>query len=321
MKRAGSLLASAALTLSGFTLSGCLGPGAPALDEQTLFAAQLEQGRRLAAGSLEVRGRLSNLELALTLGAAEFCGKLTRPKLGGMFGSSRSFAGAAARVVAEESLGLGEDPTVAHVSPGGPLAQARIQPGDRFLSVNGTPVESIAQIGEVLRTQPERLSVLVRRGDEQLERTVVPAATCPISLDFAASPALVPWKASRFSAGVPLGLLNLLDRDDELAVVLSHQIAHLLFDRPEDDALAQEKRADRLGMYVAARAGYDVSVAPRAWEKVVSEYPWLVGPAQARSRYRVYPHPALALRMEGIRAAVREIEQLRGQGRPLRPTE
>jgi hypothetical protein len=314
MKRARIPLAIATLALSG-----CLGTGAPALDEQTLFAAQLEQGRRLATDTLEVRGRLSNLELALTLGAAEFCGNLTRPKLGGVFGSSRSFSGVAARAVAEESLGLGEDPTVAHVSPGGPLAQGQILPGDRILAVNGTPVASIADIGAVMQANPERLELLVRRGEQNLERTVVPAATCPVSLGLAASPALVPWKVSKFSAGVPLGLLNLLDRDDELAVVLGHQLAHLLFDRPEDDALIQERRADRLGMYLAARAGYDVTAAPRAWEKVIVEYPWLIRRPRARSRYRVYPHPSVALRMDGIRAAVKEIEELRSQGHPLVP--
>jgi predicted Zn-dependent protease len=141
-----------------------------------------------------------------------------------------------------------------------------------------------------------------------------------VILDFALAPALVPWKASTFVGGVPLGLVQFLDDDSELAAVLSHQLAHLLFDREGDDLIARELRADRLGLYVAARAGYDVSAAPRAWEKIASEVPYVIFTPESALQDLFFPHAMLALRMDPLRAAVQEIEQLRSEGRPLVPT-
>jgi hypothetical protein len=64
-----------------------------------------------------------------------------------------------------------------------------------------------------------------------------------------------------------------------------------------------------------------VSAAPRAWEKLAAEYPWLIGSPAFASRFRIYPHPLLAQRMEGLRATVREIESLRSEGHALIPSE
>jgi hypothetical protein len=306
-------------TLAAACLAGCLGTGAPALDAEALRAAQLEQGRRLAGVTLEVRGRLANLDLALTQASSEFCGQLSRPKLGATFGSSTSFSGVA-RQVAEESYLLGQEPTVAHVSPGGPLDRAQIQPGDRILSIEGNPVTTLDQLGELLEAHPLRMALTLARGDQTLERTVEPVATCPIKFDFALSPRLVPRPASKLGALIPLGLLNYLDDDGELAVVLGHQLAHLLFDRDGDSLSVREARADRLGLFVVARAGYDASVAPRVWEKLASETPYLIFDARSAEMDSFYPHSMLAQRMPGIRAAVQEVERLRSEGRPLVPT-
>jgi hypothetical protein len=300
-------------------LSGCVGNGAPGLDEQTLFAAQIDQGRRLAGESLRVRSRLMNLDLALTVAASDFCGALTRPKLGGVFGSSTGFTGAASRAVVEESFGLSEDPTIIYVTPKGPLAVGEIQPGDRILAVNGQAVDSLQKVDQLVSASPQRVELTLGRGDQELRRTVVPAAACPVTLDYSVSSVLVPWKVSKLSGGVPLGLMNLLDDDDELAMILGHQLAHLLFERAEDDRLAHERRADRFGLFIAARAGYDVKVAERAWEKLAFEYPWLITTPPPTSIFSRYPHNSLAQRMEGIRATVREIDRLRAQGRPLVP--
>ena len=300
-------------------LAGCVGTGAPALDAETLREAQLEQGRRLAGGALEVRGRLTDLDLALTEASSEFCGRLSRPKLGGIFGSSAAFSGAA-RLVAEESFRLGQEPTVAHVTPRGPLDRAQILPGDRILRIEGTAVTTLDQLGKLLEAHPLHMALTLARGDQMLERTVEPAVACPVNLEFAFSPGLVPFKSSRFVAGVPLGLLNFLDDDSELAVVLSHQVAHLLFDRDGDSLTVREERADRLGLFMVARAGYDVKAAPRAWEKLAAETPYLIFEPRSEFVDSFFPHAMLAQRMDGIRAAVQEIEQLRSEGRPLVPS-
>jgi beta-barrel assembly-enhancing protease len=312
--------ARAGAAIGWVLLTACVGTGAPALDAETLRAAQLDQGRRLASATLEVKGRLANLDLALTLASREFCGGLARPKLGGVFGASRSFSGAV-RTVAEETYRVGEEPTVVHVTPGGPLAVAGIQPGDRVVAVDGRRVASIEQVDERVQAHPQRLALTLRRGSRKLERSVLPASTCPVSLEVAQSPGLMPWKASTLVGAVPLGLLDFLDDDAELAAVLGHQLAHLLFDRESDDPIARERRADRLGLYLAARAGYDVSAAPRVWERLAAEAPYLIFPPASPLLDAALPHTMLAARMDGIRSVATEIEQLRSQGRPLVPSD
>ena len=106
---------------------------------------------------------------------------------------------------------------------------------------------------------------------------------------------------------VTTGLLEFLRSDDELAVVLAHEMAHDSlghFTRKQVQAVAgllaevaitvftgigtggalarlgemafaggMERDADELGLYMAGRAGYDVSVAPELWKRFAAELP------------------------------------------------
>jgi serine protease Do len=43
-----------------------------------------------------------------------------------------------------------------------------IQPGDLVLSVDGTPVQSVAQLRELVHTQDKQIAQLIQRGDNRL---------------------------------------------------------------------------------------------------------------------------------------------------------
>jgi regulator of sigma E protease len=60
------------------------------------------------------------------------------------------------------------EPVVAEVRPDSPAAAAGFQPGDRFVSVDGTPVESFADVQRLVsgRTGDPIVFVLARNGDE-----------------------------------------------------------------------------------------------------------------------------------------------------------
>jgi hypothetical protein len=301
-------------------VSACAAPRAPAIDARTLFVEQVAQGQRVLRQSVAARARLADLELALTTAGAPFCGDLVQPVLGGVFGTRGAFSGVAAKAAASIVLGPRDEPGVAHVSPGGPLAAAGIEPGDLILEVDGSPVPTMEDLAARLGAAGRAIDVVVEREGESLQRTIAPVLACPVGLSIALSPALVTWQPSPLVGAVPLGLMNAFEDDGQLAVVLAHQLSHLLFDRASDDALAKERRADRIGLFLAARAGYDVSGAEKAWASLAAEYPWLVGVPAASSRFAIYPHGGLALRMETIRATVREIAQRRADGRPLVPS-
>src|SRR5262249_14920321 len=90
--------------------------------------------------------------------------------------------------------------------------------------------------------------------------------------------------------GVFTGLLHLVENDDQLATVLSHEIAHALAhhtsERVARDQLnrsgigkiwaksfdrQEESEADHIGLFLMTFAGYDPDEAVRLWEKMRSQ--------------------------------------------------
>src|SRR3546814_19959489 len=87
-------------------------------------------------------------------------------------------------------------------------------------------------------------------------------------------------------------LLDFLRNDDELAIVLGHEIAHTIYKHPAEleargvpsegllrgfgknasRVRATEEEADRLGIKLAWAAGYGVSAAIPYWRRYYSQY-------------------------------------------------
>jgi predicted Zn-dependent protease len=75
-----------------------------------------------------------------------------------------------------------------------------------------------------------------------------------------------------------------------------------------------EGEADYLGLYLASRAGYDVSVAPDFWRRMGIEHP-----ASVESKY-LSMHPSTPERALSLEQVVAEIRAKREAGAPLEPT-
>jgi len=68
--------------------------------------------------------------------------------------------------------------------PAAPGAAAGIEPGDRIVSIDGTPIESWAQSTTIIRDHPgESLEVVVERDGEQVPLTVTPMVSERYALD------------------------------------------------------------------------------------------------------------------------------------------
>jgi predicted Zn-dependent protease len=70
------------------------------------------------------------------------------------------------------------------------------------------------------------------------------------------------------------GLADLSESDDDLAIILAHEYAHNIFNdkvinTPYPEKL--ERRADYIGLYIAALAGYDISNANKLWGKIAEK--------------------------------------------------
>ena len=108
------------------------------------------------------------------------------------------------------------------------------------------------------------------------------------------------------------GMVRVVDNDSELAVTLGHEMGHSILgtgSRPDF-----ESDADYIGLYLAARAGFDITVAPGFWRR------WAIRePGQLRMEdYGFYTHPRSAKRALALDQTIREIhaKQVTVVGRP-----
>ena len=119
---------------------------------------------------------------------------------------------------------------VTWVDPDGPSA-GTLQVGDRIIEVDGTPV------GERRRGKPpalgaKRSAKLLRNGEER--EVSVAGERWPMKVTFVPIPVQVPNAfAVEGTVAVTTGLLDLLDSDDEVAVVVGHELGHIILHHVE----------------------------------------------------------------------------------------
>jgi predicted Zn-dependent protease len=113
-------------------------------------------------------------------------------------------------------------------------------------------------------------------------------------------------------------LVNWVQNDDELALVIAHEIAHNLLDHQkklsEKSALSglatslglsgraqrqMELEADRMGIIMAATAGYNYKIAPDFWAKLNSNNPL--------ASFLATTHPTTRARRENAQRVVDEL--------------
>ena len=117
--------------------------------------------------------------------------------------------------------------------------------------------------------------------------------------------------------------------DDDLAMILGHELAHnVLQHHPSPEPLGepdpvpetalprgshwtQERDADRVGLYLMARAGFDTTKAPGFLRRF--------GADNWRVRYAQIGHASAEARARALEETNAEIAAKRAAGQPLRP--
>lgn len=310
----------AVAVLAGMLLSACALTARPVpLDPETV-AAEAELQRKLAIEELmKDQRRLQAASFRILTAAADFCADDRGPLYGMSLATRKSF-GEKLQPAAEAVLSLDDTPRVMTVAPGSPAEKAGLLQGDPILKVGGTEIPSGDDAQRIVREsfrQGGLTRTEVRLGGQHPRNvTMNPVPACDYRV------AVMPeGKVNAYTNGrtisVTKGMLWFARDDSDLALVLSHEVAHNILGHTGLIAtlFVPEKRreadADYLGLYIMARAGYDISGAPSFWRRVATAFPKLIDESDS--------HPVMPYRFVALHQASEEIRRRKAAGLPLTP--
>lgn len=232
---------------------------------------------------------------------------------------------------------------VQFVLPGSEAERAGLRPNDQLISANETPLGEVTSDGVAARLQqsgPVRLSVL-RDGARHTFR-LTPALACDYGIELVEDYKNINAYADGERVYVTIRMLRFTkERPEELAFVMAHEFAHnalahmtktqsnrllgslldvaaTLQGMDTDDAFSDigelafsegfEREADYLGLYIAARAGVDITKAPNFFRRLALHAPESIADHYATT------HPSTPERFIAMEKAVAEIlEKKRGK--------
>lgn len=277
---------------------------------------------------------------------ADLC-PATLPRAGWALQSAAQY-GPELRPLAEQRFGLrGDLPGVLTAPDDSPAQRAGLAPGDVILSANDQPMaEGVSQrqesydglqanldrLDRVVASGPARLSV--GRGDTTRTLTLIPVPACAYTTQIVIQRSLR-GNVGRGLIQITTGMAGLARNDDELAFVVAHELAHAVLEHvsgpatpgqrgARTDALTlrrgphatMEADADRLGLYLLARAGYDPAAAVVVLDRYSAQDLFAAWP-QIDPRGRVYAPSAE--RRAALAAALDDIAARRAGNRDLIP--
>ncbi|HEX3484798.1 MAG TPA: M48 family metallopeptidase [Micropepsaceae bacterium] len=293
----------------------------------------------------------------LTTAAADLCGTNVTGAAGFFVWSARNFTGDEEKL-ARRAYGIHDGYSVLAVVPGSPAAEAGLHPGDRVVSVDGvaTPEATRASL-QAMRDhakdafQKKRsLSVNVVRDGMSYTLPIALVPACDYQPGVVKSD-IVNAYADGNQIFVTTGMMNFVRSDEELALVLGHELSHnflghlqaqrtnriigtgagLLADvliiaatgvnpgltRAGGNAgslvfsVAFEQEADYAGLYVMRRAGFEIEGVSEFWRRMALD--------NAKQIQTPTDHPPSAERFVALEQAVEEIKAKEAQHEPLKP--
>ncbi len=293
--------------------------------------------------------RLSDVSQPLLVNGATLCGDDITYYLG-MDTNSIDAIPEDWKAAYTEALDLEARVKVTYVLPDSPAERAGMKPGDVLLMMNGEKIEPgkkcyknfMAGLEKELKTGRTMVFWVERESVPRMVQ-ITPVKRCgyPVVLT---DDAIVNAFADGNSVMVTKGMMNFAERDEDLALVVGHELGHNVMDHIDkktgsrvfgavlDGLLAGltgvytnafqnaagmaysqefEQEADYVGVYFMERGGYDSSKAPMFWRKMGANFPYAIGHATT--------HPTSASRYVFLEQCSLEVKQKREEGKELIP--
>jgi hypothetical protein len=292
--------------------------------------------------------RLDRVAAPLLVGNAQLC--KARNLLGftakNKYSYSEEFAEAAKQV-----LGLDEKLQVTGVMAGSGAAQAGVQRGDILIAIEDKAIpqgpnaeEPAKAILAPLVSKRTSVKLTVLRNRTNIELNVPLTSACAFRVELGNADHVNAY-ADGQRVMITRGMLGFTFSDEELAYVLAREMAHnalghparqhmsatvggiidnLVRMHPDLSAMAGtagvktmppelDAMADKLALYMLARAGYAIDNVQPFWQRLTSHYP-----ATVLNGYTVI-HPTSALRASAIKKAIADIKAKQASGKPILP--
>ncbi|MBA3897251.1 MAG: M48 family metalloprotease [Sphingomonadaceae bacterium] len=246
------------------------------------------------------------------------------------------------RAAARQVLGLGGRPAVGVIVPGSPADRIGLQAGDTIAAIDGAPTSDAvaprasyestakveADVEAALAHAPAK--IVVERSGARRTFALAGDKGCASRVQIVPGGKLDASADGRY-VEISGGLYDFAANDDELAVAIAHELAHnILGHRARLDSegvsrglfagfgksgaalRATEFEADRLGVWLVARAGYDVDAIVPFWTRI--------GAKTGAGILSDGTHPRWKDRIARAAAAVAELKAQRTAGWPLIPS-
>jgi hypothetical protein len=310
------------------------------------MAAEAEALTRMAV----LQDRLYRVAAPLLINNAELCKAQARNLLGFTAKNRYSYPGDY-NEAAHVAFGMGERLQVTGVLAGSGAAHAGLRKGDRLMSAGSKPLPSGPNastlagsvFGPLVAAQAS-LPIGIERDGNGKQLTIPVTRACGFGIELGNADNINSY-ADGTRVMVTRGMISFTRDDDELAYLLAKGMAHNLLGhaasqrnastigsiidnlvtvKPDTSmligsggikAMPQEldAAADRLAVYLVARAGYNVDDAAPFVKRLAANHP-----ATVLNGY-VANHPATATRIAAIDKAIAEVKAKQAAKKPLLP--
>ena len=213
------------------------------------------------------------------------------------------------------------------VVPDAPAARAGLRAGDTIVAINGHATVGV-NVADLIDTALDSGTVSLVLADQRtIMFPVEQGCGFPVAVE---NNSRLDAYADGKAAAVSSALVDFTKTDDELAVIIGHELAHnilkhkdildsehvsrgflAVFGKNAERIRQTEEDADVMALYLMIRSGYDITVAPDFWSKF--------GARTGAGVFGDGTHPRTKARVALAMNTIATIRAQQAKGEPLTP--
>lgn len=214
-------------------LSACATPQSmtPKVDSNSAALEARRQQELVFEDFISSYQRLLAVSQPILLNGRELCGENVAPYVGGVVWNVDRFSNKTWQEIGRTKFSLGHELRYAYVVPGSPAELAGIRAGDELVSINDvfapTGPKAVAEYASRVAAEGRfgAISFVIRRDGQEQTLSVTPETACKFTVQLVQDETKNAY-ADGTGIFVHKGMMDFVKSDEELALVVSHELAH-----------------------------------------------------------------------------------------------